>query len=603
VVLRYESDPAHFDNWLEELAADSQPLGLDWEPPPISDSPSGPSTGAPLTLLGASVEGSYLVLRLAERLPRQSNLTLRLDSQEPQEIGADQWSQAEDNTVRVELSQEILTQLERPSLISIEVTTPTGLLWSNPMLVHHLRALSRASQPLRRRDRPPIPEGMEPESYEHCAQILDMLTNLLASNTEQLNRHRGRVVAYAREERLARQMELEEGYNPEEHFVEERVRVAATIIGGDLYADYDDRMTYQELLRAVLAAVYQPQRSIDAMASNPIQGSLPLPPIEPRPLPTSAELRAQLLMRIERGFRRLVENFNQGTNDPEYMASAPPRYLTELLIILLTFLRTTRRHEMLSDLAFAELSCGLLAAFWGDIGQPGAWQSLSERLSTSEIDEEDTRLALSAQTWFHAAVVADILSHMKERWIYDFAGWMRQTRAAFRGPEALAELDNAAYQRLWQTTYPPELSLRPAPELVTLLQKLARTYDDESLCAEIDTWPGTRARTSLGDIARLRQVPKLDVRMPLTEEDLDRCLRTFVLFLQWPQPKDYAWARFTNTNPMASAEDLTSVTIFYRDDDHSFSFGAKRAGGSLHPDVEKPLTRSVLRTVQSVAEL
>src|SRR5262249_24298454 len=153
-------------------------------------------------------------------------------------------------------------------------TAPTGRLWSNPMLVHHLRALSRASQPLRQRDRPHIPEGMEPESYEHCAQILDMLTKLLASNTEQLNRHRGRVVAYTREERLARQMELEEGYNPEEHFVEERVRVAARLSGGDLYADYDDRMTYEELLRAVLAAVYQPQRSIDAAASDPIDGSL-----------------------------------------------------------------------------------------------------------------------------------------------------------------------------------------------------------------------------------------------------------------------------------------------------------------------------------------
>jgi hypothetical protein len=75
------------------------------------------------------------------------------------------------------------------------------------------------------------------------------------------------------------------------------------------------------------------------------------------------------------------------------------------------------------------------------------------------------------------------------------------------------------------------------------------------------------------------------------------------LFLQTPQPKDYAWARFTNANPTASADDLESITIFYRDDNHSFSFGAKRADGALYPDVEKPLMRSVLRTIHSVVEL
>jgi hypothetical protein len=599
VVLRYETDPAHFDAWLDELAVDSQPLNLDWEPTPINQSVS--AVDASLTLLDASVEGKYLVLRLAEQLPRQSSLTVRLGSTESQEIGADQWSQTDDNNVRVALTQEIMVQLERPTLVTIEVMTLSGRLWSNPMLVHHLRALSRASQPLRRRDRPRIPEGMEPESYEHCAQILDMLTNLLASNTEQLNRHRGRAVAYAREERLERQMELEEGYNPEDHFVEERVRVVATLSGGDLYADYDDRMTYEELLRAVLAAVYQPQRSIDAMAGNPMEDVVSLPG-EPRPLPTNEALRVQLLGRIERGFQRLIENFDRGTNDLEYMASVPPRYLIELFAILLTFLRTTRRHGMLSDQAFTELSWALLAAFWGDVGQPGAMQSLCERLTTLEMNTEDTRLALSAQTWFHATMVADILSHTKERGIYDFAAWARNMRVVFRGFEVLADLDTAAYQRLWQSAYPPERALCSARELVVQLQKLAETYDEESLCREIEARPGARARTSLGEIAKLRQVPKLDVRMPLDDGDLDQCLRTFVLFLEWPQPKDYAWARFTNTNPAVNSDDLESVTIFYYAD-RPFSFAAKRAGGGLRPDVEKPLTLSALRAIQSIGDL
>lgn len=603
VVLRHEADPAYFDRWLDELTSNSQPLNLDWEPPHADECTIESVVAEVLGLLAASVEGHYLVLRLTHLLSRQSLLRLYLDNGERQEIEVDQWSQTDDHTVRIPLVQEILAQLERPSLVTIEVNDGTTRLSSNPTLVHHLRALSRSSQPLRRRDRPRIPEGMAPESYEHCAQILDMLTELLASNTEQLNRLRGRTVALAQEERLARQMALEEDYNPDDHFVEERVRVAAGSSSSDLYADYDDRLTYDELLRAVLAAVYHPARAADYDASHSTDIETSLTLIEPQPLPTDIEIRAQVLSRLERGFQRLVSNFEHGTNDPEYMENVPPRYLTELFVILLTFLRTTRRHGMLSDDAFADFSWRLLASYWGDVGYPGAWQSLSTRLADLDGRSEDTRLALSVQSWFQAAVIAKFLSCREERWIYDFAAWMRHMGATIRGEAVLAEFDSAAYQRLWQSAYPPEDEFRSGPELARELQQLAQRYDDQSLCCEIDTWQGARARISTGNVAGLQHVPKLDVSMPLDQSDLDRCLQTFILFLQWPHPKNHAWARFTNTNPMVNANDVESVTIFYRADDHSFSFGVKRECGDFEPKLYGLLTQTALRKTQSVVEI
>jgi hypothetical protein len=603
VALRFEPDSAYFDPWLEELCENAQPLTLDWEAEPVGAEESAAPTNSLLTLLSASLKGSHLVLRMAESLPHDSMLILRVNTLTPQEFLPNRWTQAQDNTVTLAISQELLALFERPTLVTVEIATPSGSRGSNPMLVHNLRSLSRASQPLRRRDWPRIPEGMAPESYEHCAQILDMLHDLLASNAEQLNRHRGRTVAYTREEQLERQLELEAGYNPDDHFVEERVRTAmATITGGDLYADYDDRLTYEELLRAVLAAIYQPQRPEEPKAGQ-IADNVTIAEIEPPPPPTSIELRAQMVARIERGFRRLVENFIRGTNDTEYLSSVPPRYLTELFIILLTFLRTSRRHEMLNDAAFADLSLGLLAAFWGRPVQPGAWQTLRQRLSKTDIAQEDTRLGLSVQTWLHAAVVAEVLSHAKQRQIYDLTAWMRQFQVTFREPDVLAEVSDGTYQRLWRTAYPTTAALRPAADIVAQLQQLLQWYDDVSLCAEIATWPGARARSSHGDTAGLKQVPMLDVRMPLVDADLDRCLHAFRLFFQWPQPKEHAWARFTNTNPPTGPEDLESVTIFYRDDEHILSFGARRVSGRWHPVLEKSMTRGALRKVQSIADL
>jgi hypothetical protein len=310
-----------------------------------------------------------------------------------------------------------------------------------------------------------------------------------------------------------------------------------------------------------------------------------------------------MVARIERGFRRLVENFTRGTNDTEYLSSVPPRYLTELFIILLTFLRTTRRHEMLNDAAFADLSLSLLSAFWGWPGQPGAWQTLCQHLTDADIAQEDTRLALSVQTWLHAAVVADVLSHAKQRRVYDLTAWMRQFHATFRQPDVLVEVSDSTYQRLWRTAYPTTAALRPVADIVAELQQRLQWYDDVSLCAEIATWPGARARILYGDTAGLKQVPMLDVRMPLADADLDRCLHAFKLFFQWPQPKQHAWARFTNTNPATGPDDLESVTIFYRDDDHTLSFGARRVSGRLSPDVEKSMTRGALHKVQSIADL
>ena len=605
VVLRFESDPTYYDAWLDKLIASAHPLELDWEAESSAGEPPPAVPESQLTLLSATLDRRRLVLRLVEHLPTDATLTLHLTGEESQAIVYEQWEQRTDHRLILRLIPELLPQFDSPALVTLVSSSPSGELQSNPILLHNLGMLRRFSRPIKRRERPRVPEGMVPESYEHCAQLLDMLQDLLATNVEQLHRHRGRIAALKKRDQQEQQMAVEEEgeYDVEEHFVEEPVRLAASSGGADLYADFYDRLTYEELLRAALAAVYHPAPvSTDERepGESPPPGPIPEPPLPP----DDQALRAQMMAWIERGFKRLVSNFVQGTADADYLVQVPPRYLIELFVIVTTYLRVVWRDGMLAVDPFVDHSFDLLTAFWGQPGRPGAWQALRPRLTNTDPKHKENRLILDAQTWLHAYMVAELLAQADDRHVYDLAAWIRHFGTIRTAPDVLATLPDNDYQRLWRASFPATVKFQLSAEVVARLREIWQYYDDASLLAEISTWPGTRASTSGRDIAYLKQVPTLEVTSPLSEADLDRCLRTFLLFLVWPQPKQAAWARFTNTNPPAEADNIQSVTIFFRNDLRSLVFAVERASEEYHPEIDKDgVTIEDLCKLRSVAEL
>jgi hypothetical protein len=609
VVLRFETDPAYFDAWLDELVAHASPLELDWGAEPPETGPTQPTAETQLALLSAILEGRRLVLDLAERLATDATLTLFLTGGESQAIGYEQWKQGDDHKLSLPIAPRLLSWLEGPTLVSLKSSSPAGEWFSNSVLLHNLAVLRRFGRPVVRRERPSVPEGMKPESYEHCAQLLEMIHDLLATNTEQLRRHRGRIAALSETDQQEKQMIVEEEgeYNPKDHFVEEQVEAATSNGGVDLYADFYDRLTYEELLRAALAAVYrpipEPTADIEEPMPEPVAGKTPaIPTIPPLPPPPDDEaLRAQMLARIERGFKRLVGNFLQGSADDEYLDQAPPQYLMELFVIITIYLRVVWRDGMLNREPFVDHSLDLLTAFWGQPQQPGVWQTLHPRLTDDLLTHWEERLALSAQTWLHACVVAELLEQNDDRRIYDLAAWMRHLHTT---PDVLAALPDDVYRRLWRASFLTRVEFRSAVEVVARLRETCQWYDEIALKVEISTWPGARAHISQGIIAEIRQTPKLDVTLPLLEADLDRCLQAFQVFLLWPKPKQIAWARFANTNPLVDADDLEWLTMFYRSDRRSLVFAARRKSGEYRPDIDVAgVTVNELSKVRSIKEL
>lgn len=605
VALRFVPDQTYFEPWLEEAISQSHPLDLDRKAsPPERELPVPPPSVA---LMSATLIAGKLVLQLANPLPAWAPLVVRLTGDIEESIPYSRWQQEGSNTISLPLPSDVVRLLESPTLVALEI--PTNQLWSNQVLLHNESALRNSSRPVDRRERPRVPDGLRPDSYEHCLELLEMLRDLLATNTEQLNRHRRRIRELQEKDRQERIMvvEAEGGYRPEDHLVDEKVRRIVTVSGADLYEDYYDRLTYEEVLRAALAAVYHPP-AVTSSHGTPDRSIAPVPPAEsalPKP-PGDVEMRQQMMTRIAHGFDRLVGNFLLGLADEEYLAVVPPDNLAELYVIITRYLCVVWKDGMFATEPFLGHSLGLLAALWG---RPhNAWQLLCMR-SPDSVALAVERLSLDAWIWLHAYVVADLLSREGDRRIYDLAAIMRQIRSMLAPPDkALERLPVDVYQRLCQAILPASMESESVSAVAARLAELSDSYDHDSLLAEIAALPGARSCISVEEKCGQRQVWTLQVELPLVEADLDRCVHFFMLFLRWPEPKQAAWARFTNTNPTSHQDAIQSVTVFYRGDERSLVFAVRRPSPDSRPQHDpeiliEDVTTDHLVGVSSVADL
>ena len=622
VALRFEPDTKYFDAWMNELTADTFPLDIELIAGDDIDQDKTLEEKYPIQLLSAVLDAPRLTLSLDASPLTTGVLKLCLGGTTELEYTFEHWKLNLGNKITLHLADFPIIDLNSPTLVSIVIEGANGqALYSSKVLLHNLRALERFSRPVEHKPRPNVPEGMVPESYEQCAEILDMLHELLATNKEKLDKHQKRIRQRDKEKDNEQKMAVEADgeYIPDDHFVDEEIRRPVASAGNELYADYYDRLTYEGILRAALSAVYRSNAPDDISTTPPL--IIPKPksdrPVEgdtdgdgkaqPAKRPSKGEktVEEKIRARIETGFRRLVGNFVKGLQDDEYLDQVPIRYLLELSLIILSYMRVVYRDEILSDGTFLRLSLELYQSLWGWRGKPGAWAKVGSRLADVEKSYVEEQMAFSAQIWFHAYIVAERLENNNDRRLYDLAAWMREYSTLSARPDILTHLPSYTYKNIWNASM-SGLDQLNSSQVVERLKQYSQFYDHISLETEVAGKADAKVSISFDEnIAGLNRVPALKVKMPLSDEDLNYCFNVFIKFFNWPNPKHHAWAQFVNANPPIEADDINRIVIFYQGDQQTFTFAVERATQrDYRPNIYRSeITGAELNNVADIRDL
>jgi len=607
VVIRFEPDPDYFGEWLEEIAQTGRSIEIDSiEFKPATDWPTKNGRDRRLQIVTAIVDDSELTITLGMEDTSNGEAALILDVPGGPRVIQVQLSELE-RELKVHLDNRMLQLVESPSGCWLEQLSADGdTLRSNLVVITNLNSLRRFARPLAKKDRPQIPKGLRPESYEQCLELLGMLEDLFAKNQGELERHRGRIGKRQRDVEKRMVVEEEGEYIAADHFVEEPVRAPYLTAGEQLYADYYDRLTYEELLKFVLKVVYRPlsearpdpmQTDIDEVVESELERPRPAEDIDD-------DTRRKLIARIEGRFGNLVRNLVLGMKDDEYLEEVPPLYLLEIFIVVVSFLKIVWLDEFLSTARFQTLSYDLLVALWGWPGEEGAWHQIRPRMSDAELRDAEERLGVSATVWILVYLLS-FLAEKDRRGYYDLAAWVRHGLNQLQPPHFLRNLGDGEFTRLRRSTFPKGLGEITPSEIVATLGSLAHQYDEHTLVAEIISDPSSRATIELKTVADIANVPALLARMALSDEALNQCFEHFKIFLMNPVPKDNAWAQFTNVNPPGSANEISKVIMFYRGRDKSFEFVTQReAPGDYRPDISlRNLNRRRLLECQGTEEI
>lgn len=606
VTLRHEPSAIYFDQWLNELIAESIPLDiknipvLPPVPPPVVLRPA-------FKLEMARLTGFKLELLISPMPPLGSTICVNFGEERffSKEYIIQKQSAA--GWVTISLPKELVSQLETPTLVYITQTNSEGMtLRSTSVLILNVTMLERFSRPPNNPKGPKIPVGLVTENEEECARLLEIIHNLLITNQEQLIRHSPHIVAERKREDQEEQ--IVEEYNPDDHIVDEPIRkpFGGKRTGDELYIDYDERLTYQQILNAVLEAIYHPD--VPPTDIPPVV----IPPMKPkdgRPIPqpeaTLEEIKKRLRARISSGFEQLIGNFLKGLLDANYMATVSSQYLFEVWSIITTYLRIVWLNDWLDQEKYCDFSLALFYGFWGKPAEPGAWQTFLYHYEKVELDAEFTRLSLPLNTWLHAASLANLLEASDDKRRFDLAGWMRLFTKNVSSPDTLSTIDELAYRGAWKTCFPKNAEIIPASTVTEQIYRASQTYDDQSVKDEIQDLTGFMPIIEYGKITNLSQVPKLSIRMPLNESALDSCLKVFQFFMNRPKAKSFAWARFENTNPTVTEDDFRSVTVFLRGDENTFIFAAERhKEGDYRPEYQiTEATPEKINQIQTLADI
>jgi hypothetical protein len=205
--------------------------------------------------------------------------------------------------VRMTLPVEAVGGLSGPVSVGLHVLLEGVDLPSARAAVHVPDVLKKRSLPVSSEARAKVPPTLVSLRAAQHLDLLELLRNLLVTNTEQLREHRGISATSVRERRLEENLDEEPTYNPEDIIVEERVR-AETVAGAAQYVDFEERSLYEHIMSAIRKVVYPAQQTrTDRLggrstenrvihprkpASSSWPGGAPTPPDRTSRMPTPA---------------------------------------------------------------------------------------------------------------------------------------------------------------------------------------------------------------------------------------------------------------------------------------------------------------------------
>jgi hypothetical protein len=582
VVVRYEPSPSYFDDWLQDLTQQAHPVSLaDLLPPEIQEDEPAPSS-PPTISIRASLEKDSLCVQVIDppseapvpliRLHQGDRIATTTPSLKPNT--SDVWCAPVAAFPGVDVNAPVLVELTWGD------EGPAGMA-----VLHNRQNLARFSRPLSRKDRPKLPPGLYPESDDHALQIMEMLQELLATNTEMLEKHRGPLAARSRrrEETLALD---EDDYDPEDYFVDEVVRTPIDAeSGSSIYSNYHDRLSYEDILRALRSA-FNPLTDATIIKTPEARADLKIQLAEmassPQEQPThkdDAAIQERSKTRLRSGLSRMIADFQRSKDDPAYHEAITSAYALELFVILMDFLTVVWREGMIDGVFFTFQTQLLLKTFWGDLNESGLWTTIQDCLPEEAKQSLYQRWQVVQRTWITMYVVANLLDSDKER--YRLASWMRYFARIGASPDVLSELSDSEWASWWKKRVPEKWELKSSHQVIAFLRDQAQHYDEAALLDEIALWPNTQAFVTEETINYV-EVPALRISTPMNAPgDFDRFLGAFLIFLLWPRPKNRAWAEFKNTNPPLTSDDTLSIRIFYYGDENQFWIARETSSGGF----------------------
>ncbi len=591
-VLRYETGNRLMERFLDSVVASAVPLDLDWEAS-LDDGERADPYAEGYRILSAELSGRSLSVVVDPSIPEHARLRVGLRGYEDYEFEPEHWT-IEGKTVALEMPEKATSVLSAPASVEIKVSVEGAEVRSARMAIHDPEVIRESSQPVRYRSHARVPSTLiSLETAQHL-DLLAVLRDLLAMNTEQLHKRRGISTRAARELEREQAMDTqEEGYDPETMIVEETVLTPEIRTGVELYVDYDDRTLYQDIMSALRATLYSPVSQSGSTPRSRVrpdsgtvgdEGSVSEEQQNQAPGATDERTRQKVVKELT----GLVDSFERGLQDPDFLLRVPAIPLKEWFYVLTTYLRLLRLDGLVDQESFVSLSERLFGALVGGRGA-SSWSLVSAAASSEALEHHETDTHYWKQAWLHLYLAANLCFTDHEEHLPEFAQLLRRAARQLVSPTSLLAMPEDLLHAVWRSSIYPDWKPRKAEEIVEDLAEYSSWYDENTLIRELRRSPLAYAYVH-HELVQGRSVPTLTLVEPWRDDQLDYYWRVFVILCECPRFRKKARLVVDDANTLREGGNLDHrLMLFYRSDERKLAVQVNPVNGEMYRSVVEGL--------------
>jgi HKD family nuclease len=608
-VLRYAPNEQAFRSWWAELHNQTNPIDYD-DIAPATNSPAPdelPGSVSPLiTIVSATVNNEgELRIQFAVQPPKSlKSISVRITSNKDYRFAANTWNMLPDDILAIDVPRPERGKLEEPCLVALQLTMSSGhIVETTQAIVHHLGQLYRYFRPARSAARLPIPDALLPNDQARLLEVLEYFQRLIATSVSEFDPDRHRIKGKRRPEEGPDNDKGDDGYDPEAQIVPEKVRYEG---GVGFYRNYDDRLDFRDLLRAALRASYRAPVELRS-ADEP---SPPPPPNDGNDGGAEDDpevLRQKYVQRIRNGCKRLIQRYEEGTKDSDYLGRIPPSYPIDLFCAITAFLGVANDAQVLDTPTYVYLISWLLAVFYGGYEEIGLYYRLLDIHGADSVQDalefwkpHAKALVLVYQLWKlkdypRVRIEAGDVTAQ----IGVVARYVRREVSGIPSQPAAENLRRAVTDLLAQL-WPVSKDRPDYQALENTLREAADFYDRDALECELKTMDISKVEITEENRADRDGVPTLEAVVDTFNLEKRNFLEAFQFFARYYRAQPWVWARFKCGKE--------SLLLFHKDDEKTLTVVAQRQdseGNSFkEPDIDlSGVDRETLLRAKSLSEL